>query len=417
VLLAAALGALSFAAPGDGVGFAATGVVLTSRTVVVPPALVKQELVKVVGQGSEYEFRGDPAPLSSLGPGKVLLLEGLDAGVVTGLRHVSGNLVVDTTPATLTDIVRSGTIAAAGKPDFAAGHSLPDPPGVAITWQDTSEKTSGFNYKFGVNAATDGLHIVGVGCYHFIALSGSSCSNHNFGVGLAMELDALLNFARFDAVIDVSDSKVTGGSFRLYGVDGKWKIAYTGVRGDGNELSGTLPVIRLPFYWEFPIPNPWEIPLYMKVQLAFLAHIAFASKNSFVEGGYQEDFKGSDTLNGSTAGSGKPTVSGSGTNALEVEGVSEKPFVSPGAAAVAFAFQVRLGPGFGVRNANVLYYFSAVDSMGEVTGSQVALQDCATMQQVVTFSGNWEAQLEGFRFTGAPVTFGKPFDLSHHFCR
>lgn len=101
-----------------------THVTFTRATVVVSLATVEHDLVDVSRDGSTFTFSTDSAPLSSLAPGKVMLLEGVDVAKVTGVSHSDGHLVVTTTPATLTDVIKSGTIKVTAAPDFKHGFGV-----------------------------------------------------------------------------------------------------------------------------------------------------------------------------------------------------------------------------------------------------------------------------------------------------
>jgi hypothetical protein len=92
-------------------------VTFTPNAVAVSPALVQSSLIGLSRDGSTYTFSGDDSPLSNLAPGKVMLLEGLDAAVVTGVQHSGDNLVITTTPASLPELIQSGTIDVNAPPD------------------------------------------------------------------------------------------------------------------------------------------------------------------------------------------------------------------------------------------------------------------------------------------------------------
>ncbi len=102
---------------GDASAQSSAHVTFTPNTVAVSPALVQSSLVGLSPDGSTYTFSGDASPLSNLAPGKVMLLEGLDAAVVTGVQHSGNNLIVTTTPASLPQLIQSGTIDVNAPPD------------------------------------------------------------------------------------------------------------------------------------------------------------------------------------------------------------------------------------------------------------------------------------------------------------
>jgi hypothetical protein len=94
-----------------------TGIHFTSNTIVVPKATVTHNLIGVSANGI-FKFKRAAGPLAALKPGKVMLLQGSDAVVVTSIGHSHGQLLVHTKAASLAQLIKSGKIAFSGAPNF-----------------------------------------------------------------------------------------------------------------------------------------------------------------------------------------------------------------------------------------------------------------------------------------------------------
>lgn len=94
-----------------------SGVRFTSKTITVSRATVRKNLIGISADGI-FKFEHAAGPLAKLKRGKVMLLQGSDALLVTGIAHSHGKLLVDTKPAAITDVISQGHIAFSGAPDF-----------------------------------------------------------------------------------------------------------------------------------------------------------------------------------------------------------------------------------------------------------------------------------------------------------
>ena len=104
---------------GDPHATSSASVTFTPNTVVISPSQVSSSLRSVSADGSTYTFSNSSGKLGELAKGKVMLLEGFDAAVVTGVQHAGSSLVVSTAPAELSDIVQSGSIHVDAPPDYS----------------------------------------------------------------------------------------------------------------------------------------------------------------------------------------------------------------------------------------------------------------------------------------------------------
>jgi hypothetical protein len=83
---------------------------LSPQTVIVPATTVAATLRSVSADGSTYTFSARTGPLAKLKAGSVMFLAGIAVRLVTKVASLSSGFVVTTAPASLTDLVRNGTI-------------------------------------------------------------------------------------------------------------------------------------------------------------------------------------------------------------------------------------------------------------------------------------------------------------------
>jgi hypothetical protein len=419
---------------------AGTHVVLTSKTVVISPSIVSSSLSSVSGNGATYTFSHDNGPLAQLAPGKVMLLEGRDAAVVTTLEHSGGKLIVGAVPASLGDVVQSGQIDVSGPPDAAGAvgaqlDTAPPPPapksaGYVVFGGGTAPSrsaspgpvyndsntfayqgtTGGFTYKVGFTGKSDGLHATGDFCYQLVgSASGSSCGN---GLSINVTLDGVFTWSNEDLKIGVAHSAVSSGGFSLSGMTSQITLNYTVLRGDEPKIGADPPVLKIPFAFEAPLCGTplgcAGLPLYSKFELAILIKLGISSKNSTIQGGVTATVTGSGSITKSGLG-----VTGTATNAHVKGSFTPGTALTPGAAGVEVALQNKFGVGLGIKNINALYYISAITSVGETTGSAVAGQMCKSYVGNFFITGNAEAQLFGFTVASPAKTLWKSKPVSY----
>jgi len=396
---------------------------------------VRSSLTDISPDGSTYTFRNAFGPLAELGPGKVMLLQGLDVADVTSISSSGGELVVNTTPASLADVVQAGQIQVTAPPDLATtfGSQLADdasggafktpgasvhvtdaPPEIvlaAVTPPPTNtfafqQTIGGFTYKVGFTGKSDGVHVTGEVCYQLVGSSGgTACGN---GLSINATLDGVFAWNSQNANISIADGSVTGDSLSLDGLTGAMTLNYTVLRGQNSDINADPPVLKIPFAFEFPVcPGPIGcdgIPLYTKFELAVLVKLGVSGKNSTLQGGVGLTLGGSAA--GSQTGGGAPTGSSSGFNVTGsfTPGLS----ITPGASAAEIAFQFKWGLGLGIKNLNLMNYVAFVAAVGQVTGSAVAGELCENYYGDFTINYNAEAQLLGLTYaTPAKLLFEK----------
>lgn len=413
---------------------AGTDVTLTSKTIVVPPSVVQSSLASVSANGSTYTFSNASGPLAQAAPGKVLLLEGKDAIVVQSVKHSGKSLIIGAAPASLTDVVQSGTIKVSSAPDPGAAVGVPQDTssfsgvspqglflgapspapgratltGATFAYQGSS---NGFTYKVSFAGLANGVDATADICY---TVAASSCGG---GLSINVTLDGILTWSNQEVDIGVGGGSVHSGSFTMSDMSSNIKLDYTVLRGEEPNVGAKPPVIKIPFAFEMPLCGTplgcAGLPLYSKVELALLVTLGISAKNSSIVGGVKLTIGGTGTVSGSKLGG----VSGSLTGGTVKGSFTPGTTLTLGASGVVVAVQTKFGVGLGVRNINGLYYISAITSVGETTGSLVAGQSCAKFDGDFSITGNFEAQLFGFSIsTPAKTLYDKKASYAQPGC-
>jgi hypothetical protein len=401
----------------------------TSKTVDVDRATVAANLLSVSPDGT-YTFSGDTGALAQLAAGKVMLLEGTDVEDVTSVSHSSGHLVVQTTPADLTDLIQNGHIAfsapmnagdaigisssgavapptASTKSYVTSGSqhaalmstncSLDRLGEVLPTFSFTGSFGSGWQYRIGFSGCSGQISWTLTVCYGLGLEAAGGCISPSSGGGTAFQYQAtgFFDWSSMNADMDVANGSVSSSNFSLSKLVTGYKMET--ITSVGNTIEATsLPAFRFPVGFEWPIVIG-PVPFYLKVQAAILVHLGVSSKNSVL----QADSSASASLSGGGVAGGGGASEEPGTAGNSTGSVSPGQSISPAAAAITVAVQApRIGLGLGWRIANVLEYVDAVWSFGYLVGSAVALMVCASWDLTVDLGFQVEATL---RFLAGPL--------------
>jgi hypothetical protein len=392
----------------------------TSKTVIVPRTTVRHDLIGVSASG-EFKFKHPSGPLAKLKTGKVMLLQGADALLVTGTSRSKGDLIVKTKPATLTDLISSGKISFSGTPNFnqavaqkivAGSSSAPDraandflrpgypyvgsPPDASgariagapsISAQGTVDP---FGYSLTFTPAGDKISVDGVLCFATTSVCGNGPSS---GLSLEAHVSGYVTTGKADGGISVSSGRETGFDFTLKGFSVHIEYHYTALRGDGSDVGAHPPVFHVPIGIDYTIPG--EIPIYLKLQVSFLVTLGISAKNSVMQGGLE--------LNG---GGGSETIDQSGKSVSDSES-GDQDFKGTvfdqkngatnstlGASGALFDLQFpKMGVGLGYTSVNAMGYVDLLAGISEATGSEIALQNCATYNVAASLGAGLEAQV------------------------
>lgn len=396
-----------------------TGIHFTSKTIMIDRTTVRKNLMGISADGI-FKFKSAAGALAKLKPGKVMLLQGSDALLVSSVTHSNGKLLVHTKPANLTDVISSGHITFSGAPDFrkamlgritvppksrraSAGFAPPAYPyvgsspaslgaGAASGPSFSAQGSSGlFGYSLTFTpSSSTRLDVSGTICF----ISGSVCGNGpSNGLSAEINLSGYVDAGDASGGISVNGGDVTNSSISMKALAAHVHIAYTVSRGDGSAANGDPPVFRVPLGIDYTIPG--EIPIYLKLQTAVLLKLGVSSKNAVIHGGVVVNTTGSDSIvqNGSHV-SGSETGDSIHGMVLDQSDGGVPPSISAAPSGVLVAVQFpKLGVGLGFTSANGIAYVDAVSVVGQTTGAAVAGMVCSSYDVDITIGAGLEAQI------------------------
>jgi hypothetical protein len=439
---------------GDPHATSSASVTFTPNTVVISPSQVSSSLRSVSADGSTYTFSNSSGKLGELAKGKVMLLEGFDAAVVTGVQHAGSSLVVSTAPAELSDIVQSGSIHVDAPPDYSdafgtatndasAGtdstaawspnvgggpveiaRAVPDaarldaprlgaagrigavPDGFSgHGWQYTGHDPTGkFTYSISLVASAAGLQAYGGFCYSSDG-SGNVSGTCGGPLSLSGQINGTVSWSNAVSVVDVTKGQPPKGNFSLSGLTFKLHVTYTALRKTGTQIGAKLPPFNLPFSFEMPVCPPpafcGGVPLYTKNELSLLLTLGISSKDAVIQGGFTMLVSGPGSV---VDQSGFKVLAGS-SSSFHLSGMFDPgTSVTLGASAVEVALQDKVSLGLGVKWLNAMFYIALIAAIGQVTGSEVAGEFCQNFYATFTIKGGAEVQLWIFKVPLVAVT-------------
>jgi hypothetical protein len=414
----AALSCLSAPASAAPVKSRESGIRFTSKTITVSRAIVRKNLVGISADGI-FKFKHAAGPLAKLKRGKVMLLQGSDALLVTTIGHSRGKLLVSTKPAAITDVISKGHIAFSGVPNFhnavlskivepvsakaSADFARPGYPyvgrplgparafGAAAPSLSAQGSTSTFGYSLTFTPTTaTRLDISGTLCFISFSVCGNGPAN---GLSAEVNLSGYVDAGDTSGGITVNGGSVTASSFSIKSLVEHAHITYTVARGDGSAAGGDPPVFRVPLGVDYTIPG--EIPIYLKLQLALLVKLGVSSKNAVIHGGVDVNTTGSDTLTetGKNVTGSETGDSVSGNILTQSDGgVPASESLAPSGVVVAVQFP-KLGVGLGFRSANGIAYVDLVSSVGQTVGAAIAGMFCSSYDVDISVGAGLEAQI------------------------
>jgi hypothetical protein len=395
-----------------------SGIRFTSKTVTVSRATVRKNLIGISADGI-FKFRHAAGALAKLRPGKVMLLQGSDALLITSIGHSHGKLLVHTKAAALTDVISQGQITFSGAPDFhravlskiveptsakaSADFARPTYPYVgnpvgpirasaaaapAFSAQGATS-TFGYSLTFTPASATR-LDISGTLCY----LSFSVCGNGpSTGLSAEVNVSGYIDAGDTSGGISLNGGRVTHTNISIKSLVEHAHITYTVSRGDGSAAGGDPPVFHVPIGLDYTIPG--EIPIYLKVQVGLLVKLGVSSKNAVIHGGVDLNTAGSDTItqSGKSVSGSETGDSISGTILTQSDGgVPPSESLAPSGVVVAVQLP-KLGIGLGFTSANGIGYVDLVSSIGQTVGGSLAGMLCSSYDVDLTIGAGLEAQV------------------------
>lgn len=275
---------------------AADAITYTPQTVVVPAAVVRQQLMKVSADGATYTFKKRTGVLKKLKQGSVMLLEKKAARNVSAAKVVKKHLVVTTTAAALTDLVADGTLTWDSGLDWSKafavkGNGVPvartadrGDPGFTL-----KGKVQGYGYSATFTPTAKGMTVK-------IAIT------RDTPVELEVSITGTLTDLRSTGSISVDHGSLDGAQWAAKNIAGKFQLAYSAKPissfglGDAGGIKVTLPAeVAVPFM-------VGAIPFYVGVKVAFFASAGFSNFNQALTGSYSIDYDGNGGFSVSKAG-------------------------------------------------------------------------------------------------------------------
>jgi hypothetical protein len=378
-------------------------VTYTPGTIVVPPAIVTQNLVSVSADGNTFTFKGAVGPLASLAVGKVMLLQGKAVGVVTAVNKSSGHLIVTTRQPAITDVIQSGTVDVNAPITFAGAMLTPEPeapPNVTFaTTRLTASNLGASHAAVGSSAArlTDTFSGA-AGPIAYKATLSRSTDRLDFDITYNYNKNDLEGTVHVDGYLDTFDAhlqmlvksgQVSSSNFLARPLDGHMHVTWTLGRGDTSKYTIKVPVFTLPLSLNFPF-IVGGFPFFVKLNFQTLMTIAISAKSGIIEGGAELDYKGS---GGGLSTGGALSTEGAEQMAGQFLSTAGSLTLASSGAVLAFnAPKITVGIGLPTL-LNGTAYLDVISSLGQTTGSAVAGQSCSKYDVDFTVKAGLGAEL------------------------
>jgi hypothetical protein len=408
----AALNGMATASP-------AAALTYTANTVVIPRAVVRAQLIGIA-PGGIFKFKRAAGPLAQLKPGKVMLLQGSAAGIVTAARTQNHHLIVSTRDATLGQVVRSGTIAINVAPDFrkafTAPINFPDSGASAAREVAPVFSAPGAPYLPAARTADAGTLAIqgGSGPWgysisgsvkgpHQLDLSGTICLGYqgaddcgngpSKAVAVAIGLSGTLDLSKLTGDVQVEHGTVKKLSAAFGGLTSSFKMNYTFSRGDGD-VQAKFPPVHLPFGIDIPIPNPY-LPLFARIQLgALLQVLSKPAKNTVSHGAMSGQIQGNATAS-ERGGKAGPGAAGGDRATGEVDAGDQGLGISLAPLGIDVTLQAKVGLALGVSVANLMGFTDFTQTIGQEQSSAIAGGFCSSYIGVLDWGVGLGAELGG----------------------
>ena len=410
-ILAAAVAALSLALSGVGatggppaataapVSPAAGSVAYTPATVVVPAALVRDQLLKVSADGATYTFKSRSGALKKLHAGSVMLLERVAVRTVVSVKVVRTRLVVKTTDASLTDVVADGTLTWNSALDWTKAFPVS---GAGVPLRTGARRGDG---SFTLSGEVEGYKWSATFTPSKTAMEVKIAITRERPIELEVSITGTLSSLRTAGSIAVDQGQLSSAQWAANNMKGKFELGYTAKPisafglGQAGGIKVTLPAeVAVPFM-------VGAVPFYVGVKVAFFASAGFSSFDQELSGSYTLDYDGSGgfSLSNSGATTGQGVLDGIGKIILgAAQAVAQGP--------ISFVFGAQLPElelGMGTKGLNIAGHVTLVGQTGIATYGA----GCDTRKYQILSTAGATAD-----FFGLSATLGtaKLFDKSYY---
>lgn len=377
----------------------------TPGTVVIAPSVVAQQLVNVSADGNTFTFKSDAGALASLKAGSIMLLQNKAVGVVSSVSHSGGQFVVATQPASIPQVIKSGTVDLSAPITFAGGVTTSQT-------EPTPDVTFAAARATAANAAAARraeertvLRMAGAisgkaGPITYSATISRASDKLDFSVTYSFDKNGLLGTVTAQGYLDTFDaqlsmliqnSQVKSSQFLARPLNGHMHVTWQLGRGDTSKYSIKLPVFKFPFAFSFPF-YVGGFPFFVKVGFQTLFTIAITGKSGTMQGGVDLDYNGN-----AGAGSSGASISTSGSETISGQFLNGLKSLTLGGSGALIAFDaptVTVGMGLPT-GLNGTTTIGVITALGQTTGSAVAGQSCSKYDLAFTIKGSLGAQLFG----------------------
>lgn len=406
------------------------------------------------GDGSRIVLADGAAGAGDLQPGKAMILTGVTAVKVKDVKRENGQVVVTAEPASLTDLIRDGSMQWDQTPADLGKASLrlyePTPDLVTQTDQEGSLGPLGGNgggNDDGHDGGTWGDRVVPpsalglapppegesaaayvdiplaqadgqpvsrsgtLGDYRYdlnATIGGDSIrfvidlTTDKFGFAVAIHAEGNVQGVGFAGNIDISASTVR--NFRLDTANLSGSISIRAEAAAGPQASRIpVEVLRLPMSVQIPFPV-YGIPFTIGIDASARLEITFTSRDAAVSGSLTARYDGSGGLSVSdgtfnTSGAFNPTFD---DPIGSIQGAS----IAPAAVLVTIQFpKVSLGVGFSLARASA--YISAVYSFSPLVSGVTNITPCRAAPLNIVVKAGYTAEFLGHEVAAADRKLGE----------
>ncbi|MGO9790916.1 MAG: hypothetical protein ACLP8S_15890 [Solirubrobacteraceae bacterium] len=403
----------------NGPGTRAIGVGYSPATVLIPASLVAAELRTVSADGATYTFSSATGPLARLKKGTVMLLQGLAVRIVTSVSKAPAGLVVLTTPAAITDLIRNGTLTWNTPIDFAHAYAVGGSavPLESLRRQDPRTPVP-VAARFGLDALSGGaVTLKGKTDSYSYAVSFKSAGKavgvditlgKSSPVDLSATISGTLDNLSSAGSIAVKNDHLSSARMVANGLHGKFKLSYS-VKPLSQFGLGSAGGIKITLPAELTVPFSIDgVPLFIGIKTAFFASVGFSGFGQAVTGSYTIDYDGNGGFSTSSSGATNPLGALQGLGEVVLNAANA---VNTGPVSVIFGAQIpQLELGLGVKGLNVAGFVTLIADTGVATFGP----GCDTRGLQVQASAGAEAKFFGLSLSlGSATLFQKQVTASY----
>ncbi len=366
-------------------GTTAYNVVYQKGVIVVSKEDTMHHLLAIHPNG-DYVFDSTAAQVARLKPGSIVLLSGLALGTVVLVEKSGHGYLLRTSPAKITDAIKSGQLEGTYKIDFSRLHASQAPPQQAVETLGPAEfdiNFSGYNYHLRFSPAADRMNVQAT-----IKYGGKQGVLAYEGVGYLSNFTSTIR-------MQIKNSQVVNLDFVNANLAGQVNLKWYAVANDGMRPGAMAKITSWPAElfktamlskaaYDVPIVLG-AVPLDLRLSLGFSFIPDFTAKNSVVEGSKLIRYSGSGGFN-FTNGITKPSGIFNAESQSDPHETSVQAAGPVGFTAALEAPRVDLAMGWPPATPPVAGYLNFVTSYGIVTNGAANPAPCQT--NVMAFSVN-----------------------------